>query len=331
MKIRFLSLLLLLVIFFAASCETDNPDVPEPVAPEQPEEPEEPEEPVAEAIIEIPDEIFKAALVSSNSIDTTGDGIGDSDIDLNNDGEIQRSEAEAIKGLIMNFFYHQIGRLVDFSGIENFINLEYLKITGHGDGVGVGVTGSELLSYDFTGLKNLKYLEFNNLATNFSDVLDLSGLSNLTEVKLINDKPHYEYFTDDNISLPVNFMDVNFEGTDSLIDLDITNSFLNIDYCQVPSLKKLNTYYLEGGEPEVFDFHCLTNLEWLDISENRIHSLILKNNSVLTTLRAEDIGGSNMGNYPYVEYICIDDIPEEFEQIATLRDENTVVVTDCEF
>ncbi|MCM4159925.1 hypothetical protein DHB64_08485 [Antarcticibacterium sp. W02-3] len=307
-----------LALFFT-SCDTETTDDNEP------------EEPVAEDIIFIPDELFRDKLLSSNSIDTTGDGVGDNDIDLNNDGEIQRSEAEVIKGLIMNFYYHEIGRLVDFSGIENFINLEYLKITGQGDGIGTGVTGSELISYDFTGLTNLKYLEFNNLATNFSDVLDLSGLTNLATVRLINDRPHYEYFTDDNIGLPINFMDVNFEGTTGLIDLDLTNSFLNIDYCQIPSLKKLNTYYLEGGEPEIFDFHCLTNLEWLDISENRIRSLILKNNSVLSTLRAEDIGGSNMGNYPYAEHICIDDIPEEFEQIATLSNESTVVVTDCEF
>ncbi len=90
-------------------------------------------------------------------------------------------------------------------------------------------------------------------------------------------------------------------------------------------------FYLEGGEPEVFDFHCLTNLEWLDIGENRIHSLILKNGSVLTTLRSQDIGSADNGNYPYIEYICLDDDPEELEQIASLIDENTEVVTDCEF
>ena len=173
----------------------------------------------------------------------------------------------------------------------------------------------------------------NNLATNFLDVLNLSGLENLKELILINAKPYYDVFDDENIRRPINFMDVDLEGVLSLTNLDITNSFLNIDFCQVPSLKRLNMYYLEGGEPEVFDFHCLTNLEWLDISENRIHSLILKNNSVLNTLNASDIGYGFDGfaNYPYIEYICIDNIPEEFEQIASLRNEDTVVVTDCEF
>lgn len=317
MKQFFLPLIPLLLLLFSTSCETGNPEEINP-------------EPVQE-IIRIPDEHFKHALLSTNSIDINNDMVGDRDIDLNNDGEIQRTEAELIEGLIMNFYYMEIGRLVDFTGIENFVNLQYLKITGLGDSPGGDIAESELISYDFTGLKKLKYLEFNNLLTNFSDALDLSGLTNLTEVRLINDRPYYDLFTEDNIGLPINFMDVNLEGAVNLINLEITNSFLNIDFCQVPSLKKLNMYYLEGGEPEVFDFHCLTNLEWLDISENRIHSLMLKNSSVLNTLLTQDIGASNNGNYPYVEYICIDDIPKEYEQIATLRNENTIVTTNCTF
>ena len=318
MKRYFLPLLLFSALFTAASCEPEGPD-------------KEPEPPVVEDIIEIPDEYFKHALVSTNSIDTNGDNEGDSDIDLNNDGEIQRSEAELVKSLIMNYNYHEIGRLVDFTGIRNFTNLEYLKIIGLGYYPAEEIEVEELMSYDFTGLVNLKYLEFNNLVTNWSESLDLSGLSNLAELRLINNRPFYEVFNDENIVLPVNFMDVDMDGTGSLTNLDITNSFLNIDFCEVPSLKRLNMFYLEGGEPEVFDFHCLTELEWLNIGENHIDNLILKNSSVLNTLLAPDIGASDIGNYPFVEYICIDNIPEEFEQIATLRDENTVVVTDCTF
>jgi len=260
--------------------------------------------------------------------------VGERDIDLNDDGKIQRFEAELIKGLIMNFSYFNLGRMVDFSGIENFKNIEYLKITGQWEPSNGEITDPkfEMISIDFTGLKELEFLEFNNLFTNFINSLDLSGLIKLKELKLINDKPYYDSFTDENIVLPVNFMDVNLTGTTALTSLDITNSFLKIDYCQIPSLKKLNTHYLEGGEPDVFDFHCLTNLEWLDISENRIHSLILKNSTVLTTFISTDVYSLQGRNFsPHIDYICIDDIPEEFAQIAHLRNENTVVVTDCEF
>ena len=311
MRNFYLPLLLLFIISFSTSCEPDNSDGPEPEA---------------EDIIEIPDVHFKNALLNTNSIDTDGDGEGDSAIDLNNDGEIQRSEAELIEGLIIAFNRARNTSVIDLTGIENFVNLKYIKMTNFMFMDGVETPEPNIISYDFKALKKLEYLELSNLPTYYIEILDLSGLSNLTEVNLINNMPGYTGYTDAN-----HFMRVNFEGCVSLTTLDTYNSYLIIDFCQIPSLKNLNMRYLEGGEPDVFDFHCLTNLEWLDISENRIKTLILKNSSVLNTLLIDDIGSSDIGNYPYVEYICIDDIPEEFEQIAAIRNENTIVTTDCEF
>lgn len=314
MKKYFRPLLLLFILSFATSCEPDN---------------SENEEPEAEDIIEIPDEHFKHALVSTNSIDTNGDKVGDSDIDLNNDGEIQRSEAEAVESLILAFNHGEILRFVDLSGIENFINLKSLKIPGIGGFYGDRNPSSEMITYDFTALKKLEFLETYDLASNFFDAFDLSGLDRLKEVRLIMNRPN---FYPENFRIPENYIEVNFEGCTSLTTLKIENSFLKIDFCQIPSLKILDMSYLEGGEPEVFDFHCLTNLEWLDISENSIKTLILKNSSVLTTFRAEFIGPlAEAYNIPSPQYICIDNIPEELEQIAIIRDDYTVVATDCEF
>ena len=315
MKNLIYPLLLIFIILFAISCE-----------PEAPGE-KEPEPPLAEDIIEIPDEHFKNALVNTNSIDTNGDHQGDDDIDLNNDGEIQRSEANLVRGIKIHFKYHYFGRYVDLKGIENFVNLQYLKLTGE---LLYEETEDDLLTYDFSKLTKLRFLELDNLGTNAFEALDLHGLSALEELRIINSRPDYSQDEEDYAN-PLNFMDVNLEGTSKLTSMNITNSFLNIDFCQVPSLKRLNMFYLEGGEPEVFDFHCLTELEWLNISENYIRSLVLKNSSVLDTLLIENIGSWGGWNYPFVEYICIDDLPEEHEQISTLRDENTVVVTDCTF
>lgn len=314
MKDLYFPLLLLFIFFFTASCEPDGSDD---------------NEPEAEDIIEIPDEHFKNALLTTNVIDTNGDGVGDRDIDLNNDGEIQRSEANLIEGLILNFNYYELGRYVDLKGIENFVNLKNLKMTGNHVFVEYD---NEMLIYDLSALKKLESLELSNLGTNKFKSLDLHGLDKLTVIKIINSRPDYSVGGDEYRD-PENFVDVNLEGSNSLKEMYIHNSFLNIDFCQVPSLEKLEFSYLEGGEPEVFDFHCLTNLEWLDISDNHIVGLILKNSSVLNTLIARDIGYGEDGfaNYYYLEYICIDDIAKEFEQIASLRNENTVVVTDCEF
>lgn len=307
--------LFLLLLLFSISCDPDNPEIVEP-------EPE-------EEILEIPDEHFKNALVNTNSIDINGDGVGDRTIDLNNDGEVQRSEGELIQALILHFKYYEFGRYVDLTGIENFVNLKYLKMTGDH---AFEENENGLISYDLSKLKKLEFLELSNLGTNKFQSIDLHGLDKLAEIKIINSRPDYSVDGDE-FGDPDNFVDINLEGASGLKELYIHNSFLNIDFCQIPSLEKLEYSYLEGGEPEVFDFHCLTNLEWLDISDNHIVSLILKNSSVLNTLIARDIGYGEDGfaNYYYLEHICIDDIPEEFEQIASLRDENTVVVTDCEF
>ena len=315
MKGNFLPLLLLIFLLIT-SCEPEGPGEKDP------------EPPVVEDIIEIPDEYFRQALLSTNSIDTNGDREGDSDIDLNNDGKIQRSEAELVEGLVLHFKYNEFERYVDLSGIENFPNLKYLKMSG--DHRHNKVENEELITYGFIRLKKLEYLELNNLGTNAFKAIDLRNLTNLKDLILLNSRPDYGLDFED-WKKPLAFMDLKLEGTTNLTTIDITNSFLNIDFCEVPSLKRLNMFYLEGGEPEVFDFHCLENLEWLNVGENVIKSLILKNSSVLKTFLASDIGSSTMVNYPYVEYICIDDIPEEHEQIASLRNESTEVVTDCSF
>ncbi|MEY3242008.1 MAG: hypothetical protein RIR11_3447, partial [Bacteroidota bacterium] len=39
-------------------------------------------------IVNIPDANFKNALVNTNCVDTDGDGFGDTDADINDDGEI---------------------------------------------------------------------------------------------------------------------------------------------------------------------------------------------------------------------------------------------------
>lgn len=319
-----ISILLVLI-----SCEPENPD-------EQPEIPENPEnipEETPEDIIEIPDEYFKTLLISTNSIDTNGDEQGDSDIDLNNDGEIQVSEAQNIEGLILPIDYSEINRVVDFTGINNFENLKKLNISRL-DYINIEPnTDSIKISYDFSGLIKLEKLQINGVNASYVEDINLSGLNKLKIANLDGIKPT---FFEGDYDIPFNFTKMNFDGCLALEDLSLTNSWLIIDYCEIPNLKKLNLFYLEGGEPDTFDLHCLTKLEWLDISENYFEGLILKNNSVLTYFRADDIGSAYYGtnnwtNYPFLKYVCIDDIQEEIDQVSTLIDENTVVTTECEF
>jgi len=301
------------VLFICISCGSEN-------------EIEDETDPETDNLI-FPDAAFKDALVNTNSVDTNNDGQGDVDMDTNNDGEIQRPEAEAAKGLILHFDYSRLDRYVDLSGIENIINLTSLSITGEG-GFFEGNKTSKFINYDFTQLKELKYLKLNHLASNFIDKLDLSGLVKLEEVDLSFNRPN-EY--QQNFRIPMNYIWVNMEGCTGVTKLAFANSFLKLDLCQVPSVKVLDMWYLEGGEPSVFDFHCLEQLEWLDISENLIDSLILKNSSVVTTLGTADMGSDEGAYLPYAEFICIDDIQEERDQIATLVGPDKVVTTECPF
>lgn len=277
--------------------------------------------------ISIPDENFRNTLVNANCVDTDADGIPDTDADLNNDGVIQKKEANSIESLILHFDYGTPVKFVDLSGIEGFMNLKFLKISGTGGSLYYDeALNTENLNYDFSDLRKLEYLQINHLASEYFDSINLSGLTKLKKIDLSGNRP-MNYYSEKN-----HFITVNLEGCSNLTDLNMTNSFLNIDFCQAPSLEVLNMFYLEGGEPDIFDFHCLTNLKWLNIGENMISTLILKNTSVLETFLTDGIGSSGVDPiYPYPQNICIDNLQEEMVQISPLVGENTMLTTDCSF
>ncbi len=77
-------------------------------------------------IVDIPDTNFKYALVNEIVADTNGDGLLDNDVDTNDDGEIQVSEAEAVTYLrVFNF------NISSLEGIESFINIKRLFCAGN--------------------------------------------------------------------------------------------------------------------------------------------------------------------------------------------------------
>ncbi|MDX1760617.1 MAG: hypothetical protein R3218_00520 [Christiangramia sp.] len=272
----------------------------------------------------IPDENFRNTLITINCVDTNDDGIPDTNVDLNNDGKIQKNEANSVEKLILEFDYGVPAKFVDLKGIENFVNIKSLNISGRGGSLYYDeALNDEDLTYDFTALRKLEYLKIMYLATEYFDQINLSGLTRLVEVDLSQNRP-MDYYSERN-----KFITVNLDGCLNLKNLNIVNSFLRIDFCQITSLEKLNMMYLEGGEPEVFDFQCLSNLKWLNISENMIDTLILKNSSLLETFIYDDPYGDLGWMYPFPKIICIDDIPEELEQINPLVGENTIVTTDC--
>lgn len=77
-------------------------------------------------IVYIPDSVFKAKLLSANSTNTIAQisGVGYTNVDTNLDGEIQFSEAALITALNLSTTPGAIDKILDFTGINSFVNLQ---------------------------------------------------------------------------------------------------------------------------------------------------------------------------------------------------------------
>jgi hypothetical protein len=141
-------------------------------------------------IVNIPDTYFKAKLLSASPTEQVAQNFSDQwvKIDSNNDGEVQESEAQAVKTLV-------ITELIVFNvtGLNSFSNLETLRLTS-----------CLITTLDVGSLVNLKLLQCNNMqilsnlntngATSLTTLycfslpalttLNVSNLSNLTKTRL---------------------------------------------------------------------------------------------------------------------------------------------------
>ena len=114
-------------------------------------------------IIHFPDANFKNALVNTKCVDTDGNGSGDTDADLNNDGEIEISEANGISNLLIDSL-----NINSLSGIHYFSNLQILNCLNN-----------KITELEVSQLAKLKYLNFG-----FNNVSVISLISNKLLVNL---------------------------------------------------------------------------------------------------------------------------------------------------
>jgi uncharacterized repeat protein (TIGR01451 family) len=259
----------------------------------------------------IPDANLKNALLTTTCADFNNDNILDGDADTNNDGEVQITEGLNVKQLIFaptNATGFEVSSIL---GIEAFTNLKKLNFGF--------INFTTFNSVNFSTLTQLEFLEFNRSETNVLTTIDLSNMTNL---KTLNLQSHRKFISPNTFIIA----NLNLSGCTALENFNYYNSSFNIDFCQIPNLKNLDCSYLEGGEPPVFDFSCLSQLETLNISENTIDTLILKNGSLLNTLNM-----SNLNSFP--KYICTDINPLEITQIQNqlLPGYTTVINSYCSF
>jgi len=267
-------------------------------------------------IVDIPDPNFKQGLLDHVP-----------EIDTNNDGEIQVTEALATAQLILT---HK--EISDMTGIEEFVNLLDLFIYSN-----------PISSIDVTHNINLR--QFGLGYTEIAE-LDVSQNTNLYTLKFYN-----TLISEIDLSHNPNLEFLNVGGS-SLTELDISNNLnliiLNIFDTNISSLNfSANTNlqslnFLRTGILEA-DYSVLPNLKKLAVGSNNILSLDVSQNSQLCSLFIQDgpilefvnvkngnnelllpngpcsfdltYGGAasssgilaNTGN-PSLQYICVDDV-----------------------
>ena len=210
-------------------------------------------------IVNIPNANFKAKLLSASSInpiassvipDYNGNVSSYNSIDSNGDGEIQVSEAEAIKWLDIS-----TSNSTNITGIEAFINLEFLDCNYN-----------YMNSLNVQGLVNLKYLDCgqNNLTT-----LNVQGLTNLVNLYCYNNR----------------LTSLNIQGLTNLVNLYCNNN--QITSLNIQGLSNLDSLSCGYNQLVSLDIHELINLKYLNCNNNLLNLINLQDCSNLLHLNTQ--------------------------------------------
>ncbi|MEP2337082.1 MAG: T9SS type A sorting domain-containing protein [Nonlabens ulvanivorans] len=241
-------------------------------------------------IVNIPDPVLKNALTTRNVVDTTNNNIGDSNADLNGDGEIQISEALQVRMIDLGIVSNTINSL---QGIEAFQNMEafyasYNQISSFPIMNSTSLTelrlsSNNLTSIDLSMLPNLSYLdlEYNNLSS-----LNILSQTSLTELYLSSNSLTNLDLTN-NISLTNLKLDSNPITT---LDLS-TNTLLSELFLMNTQLTSLDL----SAQNSMFEvwidntpLNSLTGLSNLTISSNLVIS-----STNLTSIQMNNVDASS--------------------------------------
>ena len=260
-------------------------------------------------IVNIPDGILKAKLLEASSMNVIASNqpyIEDlspnafNSIDVNNDGEIQYSEASAIKWLDIGFL-----SVSDLTGLDSFVNLEFLdcEYTSNITSLNASYfpnlillncrnsnltsllistsfnlkyldcTSNNLLTIDIANLINLKVLK---VADNQLTNLDVTGLINLTDIFCNVNQITTLNLSGMNLLKSLNcsnnlFTDLNLSGLNSLESLICNfNLITSLDVSTLYSLQNLSVAYNQLTE---LDLSALSNVTKVQCEYNMLTTL----------------------------------------------------------
>ncbi|WP_053002309.1 DUF7619 domain-containing protein [Kordia jejudonensis] len=245
-------------------------------------------------IINFPDFSFKVTLAYTNCVASSYETSATTNVDINNDGEIDISEAEAVEHLVITGGGSSIS---DLTGIENFINLKSIRISytlvSSIDLSSIVAleeirfeNNAQLLNFTFGSNANLRRFDCNS--NQLLSTIDLSVYVGLTAVYCTNNPQ----LTNIILGNQTNLVELNCKSN-QLQQLDISNipnlenlicsenQLVNLNISQNINLKELD---FGDNLINAIDLNANTNLTRLTCSNSSITTLDLATNINLTYL-----------------------------------------------
>jgi Leucine-rich repeat (LRR) protein len=286
--------------------------------------------------VNITDTYFKAKLLSASPTVQIAQDFSDQwiKIDSNNDGEIQESEAQAVKTLVISELM-----IFNMTGINGFSNLETFR-----------VTSCLVTTLDVSSLANLKLLQLNNLQ--ILSTLNVNGATNLETLYCFS-LPALTTLNVNNLAnltrlgcISTAIATLSITGLPSLVDILYTGnlSTTNINLSGLTSLTKLNCAY---NNLSTLNINGLTGLTDLDCSGNRLtnlnglpnlvklncenNKLTVLNVNSLTSLTELKCGGNELTNLNVSALTNLVNLSCGYNKFITfnLNDLPNLVTLDC--
>ncbi|AWI24482.1 T9SS type A sorting domain-containing protein [Flavobacterium pallidum] len=181
-------------------------------------------------IVDIPDPGFKNYLLTANCIDSNNDGTYDTDADLDNDGEVQATEAASA------FLLTVTGAgILDLQGIEAFVNIKSLSIANTAV-TQISLSGLQHLEtlWGITSNPQLASLQISNMPVMTNVHINSNAVLPLISINACPAATSLECL--DNPQLT----DVDFTGSPALGTLDIENNhFTTLNLSKIANITSL--------------------------------------------------------------------------------------------
>ena len=248
---------------------------------------------VSGQIVNIPDANFKAKLLSASTANNIAQisGVGYVNIDTNLDGEIQFSEASLITALNLISTSGATDKIEDFTGINNFINLQ--SFSSQYNSATISIDG-------LTSLNSINFTNNNTTVTSNSVFSNLPSLINfyykktsVNSIELINCPNVVKIQAQENSNLTsfsvglipnlkefkawgCNILTINIPNSPLLEELDLSTNYTlsSVSIGNSPLLKILDLS--SNSITDVSGFvNNLNNIEQLRLAGNNISALIL--------------------------------------------------------